>query len=208
MIHRGCHSGLKSDGCRFLRRRPVCLERAVYATVEPLECRILMSGTFVVNTTADGPDSGMIVTLRGAVASADGSPGSTITFSPSAFTSGSLHTISLTGSPLNITANTTIIGLGSNIVGVSGSNGTIIFEISFSGTPVTASISGLTITDGNAGSGSGGDVFNDGGTLTLSQCTVSDGTANDGGDVFSSGVTTLRNYLICLNSGNIRGLEV
>ena len=45
---------------------------------------------------------------------------------------------------------------------------------------VTASISGLTITGGNA-TGNGGGLYNHGGTLTLTDCTVSGNSANDGG---------------------------
>ena len=54
---------------------------------------------------------------------------------------------------------------------------------------VTASISGLTITGGTT-AGNGGGLYNDGGTATLTNCTVSGnsatGTAAGGGGVYNS----------------------
>ena len=47
---------------------------------------------------------------------------------------------------------------------------------------VTASLSGLTITGGVAGNSAvGGGVYSDGGTVTLSNCTVSGNSAGGGG---------------------------
>ena len=51
---------------------------------------------------------------------------------------------------------------------------------------VTASISGLTITGGNA-AGNGGGLYNYGGTATLTNCTVSGNSATaSGGGLYNS----------------------
>ena len=59
---------------------------------------------------------------------------------------------------------------------ISGGGLSRVFQVDAS---VTASISGLTITGGNA-AGSGGGLYNDG-TITLTNCTVSGNSASYGG---------------------------
>ena len=75
-------------------------------------------------------------------------------------------------------------------------------------TDVTASISGLTIAGGNAGSGSGGGIDNSG-TLTVSGSTFTTNSASDGGGMFNSGTATVSgstftgNFAIIRDGGGI-----
>jgi len=116
----------------------------------------------VMNNNDSGPNS-----LRDAIATA--SAGDMIQFAAAV-----TGVITLTSSELLINKSITISGPGANILAVDGNNARRVFHIT-SGNTVT--ISGLSITNGNAGS-FGGGIFNDaisGGsaTLTLSNCTVS-----------------------------------
>ena len=64
---------------------------------------------------------------------------------------------------------------------------------------VTASILGLTITGGSASNGGG--LYNDGGNLTLTDCTVSgNSSSGNGGGVYTRGGTTT--LIDCSISGN------
>ncbi len=65
---------------------------------------------------------------------------------------------------------------------------------------VTASLSGLTITDGST-SGIGGGLYNIG-TVTLTDCTVSGNSASTGGGVFNLGTATLSDSTISGNSAS------
>ncbi len=88
-------------------------------------------------------------------------------------------TITLSGENLLITESVKIEGLGPQNVIVSGNNGRRVFNIDGS-FPVV--LSGMTIRDGNAGTGaSGGGIHNNGGQLTLLQMALIDNQANDGG---------------------------
>jgi hypothetical protein len=79
---------------------------------------------------------------------------------------------------------------------------------------VTASISGMTITGGDAGSyGNGGGLLNLG-TATLTDCTISGDSAGstssylsggNGGGVFNSGTITLTNCTVSDDSSNGNG---
>jgi hypothetical protein len=127
----------------------------------------------VVNTTADlfgfytGTNS-----LREAIAGANAVPDQTITFDPTVFTGG--QTITLTSGQLGLsdtTGTTTITGPVAGVT-VNAGGASRVFQID---SGATASISGITITRGSALSGGG--LYNDGGNLTLTDCTVSGSTA-------------------------------
>jgi hypothetical protein len=153
----------------------------------------------VTNTNDSGTGS-----LREALAAA--SNGDTIDFSVT-----TPATITLTSDELEVSSNVTISGPGADQLSVSG-NG---FRVFFINAGLNVTISGLTITDGNADAGGGiynlgaaltvsnctlsnnsstvqfagegGGIFNDQGALTVSNCTVSDNSANDGGGIYNSG---------------------
>ena len=72
---------------------------------------------------------------------------------------------------------------------------------------VTASLTGLTMTHGNAtggDSGDGGGIFNEG-TLTANNCTVSESVAFFGGGIRNFGTLTLTNSTVFHNSTFVPG---
>ena len=169
---------------------------------------------FVVNVATDHDDGGAGActtgdcTLREAINAANAHAGDdTITFAPVV-----TGTIQLTGVLPNLSTNMTVQGPGANLLSVRRDLGGDyrIFTIS-NGTNSgpTASISGLTIANGNAlGSfpaDSGGGVYNDHSTLALRYCTISGNHAgSDGGGVFNDGFGSTAPLTIqnCTFSGN------
>ncbi len=151
--------------------------------IEKLEDYVLPS-SYIVTTTADTGSSPL--SLRQAILDANANAGSTIQFniptSDSGYSNGS-WTITLGSALPQITANTTITGLGASELLVSGNNLSGVFVI-HSG--ATVAISGLTIEDGNATEGGGIDNL---GNLTLTDSTVTGNTANYGGGIYSSFAT-------------------
>ena len=163
--------------------------------------QVVIVPSFVVDTTADFSDPADGKTsLREAIASANALPGHTIIFDPTVFASA--QTITLTGRQLelsNTSGTETITGPAAGVT-VSGGGLSRVFQVD---PGVTASISGLTISGGNAGiSGQrwrlaqlrhvgvdqlhrqrqlrqldGGGLFDSGGTTTLTNCTVSGNSA-------------------------------
>ena len=93
-------------------------------------------------------------------------------------------TLTLTGGQLLLSRDVCIAGPGAGDLAISGNGSSRVFNV---GVNVTASISGLTILNGRAANGaanaagsSGGGVYNEG-TLTLSECVVTNNRAGDGG---------------------------
>jgi hypothetical protein len=181
--------------------------------------------TVVKNTNDSGADS-----LRDVIASV--CAGSTITFAPN------LGLIPLTSDELLLNKSVTITGPGASLLTVqrSAAGGTPNFRIFNIASNVIATISGLTIANGNVSSGlsAGGGIFNNGtltvanatisgnsaalagggiannaATLTLSGSTVS-GNSAGGGAGISGGITNIINSTICGNTatGNGGGLTV
>src|SRR5262249_5604600 len=148
----------------------------------------------VMNNNDSGPNS-----LRDAIATA--SAGDMIQFAAAV-----TGVITLTSSELLINKSITISGPGANILAVDGNHARRVFHIT-SGNTVT--ISGLSITNGNAGNSFGGGIFNDisGGsaTLTLSNCTVSGNrAASIGGGICNVAVHGSATLMVsnCTVSGN------
>ena len=137
----------------------------------------------VVNTTADefGFSNGT-TSLREAIAGANAVPGQTITFDPTVFASAQTITLTLGQLELSDTSGTeTITGPAAGVT-VNAGGTSRVFQVD---TGVTASISGLTITGGSAGNGGG--LYNDGGDVTLTDCTISGNSASgNGGGVLPS----------------------
>ncbi len=161
--------------------------------------------SLVVNTTSDAafPGPGLL-SLREAVlfASLDTLGISAITFDEHVFPAP--KTITLTGSALELTYNTTetisIEGPGAGVT-IDGGGRSRVFQIDAG---VTASISGLTITGGNAVQGGGG-LFNEG-TVTLTNCTVSGDSAETGGGLYNNvGTATLTNCTVSDNTAAANG---
>ncbi|HNG34796.1 MAG TPA: Ig domain-containing protein, partial [Blastocatellia bacterium] len=147
--------------------------------------RMEKAAPFATLTVTSGADSGS-TTLRGRIASANA--GDTIVFS-------GVTTVTLTSGELLIDKDLTING-GTNGVTVTRSSGTFrIFKID---SGVTASLSKLTITNGNPGSDQAGGVQNNG-TLTMTDCAISGNTSIQGGGIQNDSVLTMTN---CTISGN------
>ena len=160
-----------------------------------LEDRRLLS-TFTVTSTLDDGSAG---TLRWAVGQANSAGGAeTIAFDKTVFKTP--QTITLTGTQLELSDTTgteTITGPKAGVT-VSGGGLSRVFQVDAG---VTASISGLTITGGSEPQTAAAAVQL-GGTVTLTNCTVSGNSAEDfGGGLYNGfgGTTTLTN---CTVSGN------
>ena len=135
----------------------------------------------VTNTNDSGPGS-----LRDALAVAN--DGDTID------ATGVSGTITLISGQLNVDKDVTINGSGANHLAVNGNGQSRVFYVNLGD---TVTISGLTITNGSSG------IYNDGGTLTLSDCTVS-GNSGAGITNYSlngSATMTIANSTITGNSG-------
>lgn len=151
----------------------------------------------VTNTNDGGPGS-----LRDAIATA--ASGDTVDFSlsyPATITVSTALTIDSAGAK-----SLTITGPGASLLTVSGGDAVPVFVIQplgGLGGPMTATISGLTIRRGS--SLLGGGIFN-GGTLTLSNCTVTDNSVDNqlGGGIFNIGTLILRSSTV---SGNHAGRQ-
>ena len=163
--------------------------------------------SLIVNTTSDAvnPYDGL-TGLREAIAYAETLSGSQfITFSSTVFGT-TAKTITLTGGQLDLTrfsGNLTIEGPGANLLSISGNNASTVFAL-YDG--VVTTLSGLTVTSGNAGKYGGGGVYNQGGTLTLNNCTLSGNSATNGGALdIIEGTVTLNNCNVSGNSATYDG---
>ena len=148
--------------------------------LELLEERALLSVDMVTTSHDSGQGS-----LRDTIASA--AAGDTIQFdtSPGHVTS----PITLTSGLLDIAKNLDIEGPASGQLAISGNKNSRIFSVE---SGVTASISFLTMTDGNQSNDYGGAVYNNNGKLTLTSCVISNNTSsNYGGGLYNAGSATL-----------------
>jgi hypothetical protein len=135
----------------------------------------------VTNCNDSGPGS-LPVVVAGSAA------GDTVTLAPTP--SCTLITLAAT---IDITTDLTIVGPGAGALAVSGGGTVGVFDVA---SGVTASISGLTIEDGNAAAGGGID---NSGTLDVAACTVSGNNALSGGGILNDGTLTVTGSTI---SGN------
>ena len=160
------------------RRCPAPQRRSTVPRLEVLEARTVLSPLLTVTNETDDPAPGS-GSLSATIAAAPS--GTTIEFAKG------IHTITLTNGELQITQDLDIKGPGANRLTISGNDSSRIFDISRA---PTVKIAGLTITDGLADSGAphgsfGGGIFNDAGTLTLTDDVVSDNRV-----IGNSGVST------------------
>jgi hypothetical protein len=161
--------------------------------------------TLMVNVTSDGVGSGAgQLSLREAVNLADvQTTGDSISFDPSVFGT-TPQIIDLTDGPLSLSdaARTTIAGPGASLLTISGQSKSRVFDIAGG----SAALSGMTITGGLADNGAG--VRNDGGTLSLTNASVSGNVAsNAGGGICtaSGGSTTLTDVTVSNNVASVGG---
>ncbi len=112
-------------------------------------------------------------------------------------------TIVLTSGELTINKALTIEGPGQDQLTIDGNGSSRVFHITGSG---NATISGVTVTGGNAGTDNGGGIYNEG-TLTLEDATVTQNAADWGAGIYSTGELTVRRCTISDNSSEGIGTE-
>ena len=189
LIHR--HPGVQETRGRpgSGRSRPG-RARCLSFSVEGLEGRILLSGsptiytvTSVGNGTAGAGTAGTLPYVI-SQANADANPaGSTIDFDPTVFSSPQTIALASTLELSETAGPVSIEGLGSGVVTISGNNAVRVFLVD---SGVTATISDLTISNGSAADGEGGGIRNDG-TLTVTDSTIAGNSApDDGGGIFNN----------------------
>jgi len=117
-------------------------------------------------------------------------------------TGGVPSTITLTSGALNIADSVNILGLGANLLTVSGNNNSRIFNIDDGGSDILdVLISGLTLTDGHS-TNSGGAIFNADENLSLVDAVITGNTAEpDSGDYYGG---DLKGGGIYNQSGNLK----
>jgi hypothetical protein len=146
----------------------------------------------VINTNDSGAGS-----LRQAILDANGAAGEdTINFQPSL----SPATITL-GSQLPAITDSAglIIGGGSAKITVSGDNKYRVFEV---GSSAKLTLNKLTVANGNAVEGGGG-IINLGGTVTVTNSTLSgNSSSSGGGGIYNNGMLTLSNSTLSGNSAS------
>ncbi|MEH2351483.1 MAG: right-handed parallel beta-helix repeat-containing protein [Nostoc sp.] len=161
----------------------------------------------VTNTNNSGAGS-----LRQEILDANALKGKDIINFGGLFNDGLAHTISLTGSGLNITDDTIIQGTNPNLLTISDNSATRVFDIT---TAVTAVINGLTVTNTyngyNNGTAGGGGISNEG-TLTLNNSIITgntvyhnaldtqENTISAGGGIYNTGSLTVNYSTISNNS--------
>jgi len=179
-------AGITTDQCGFTR---------VVNGIVDLGAFEVQASSLVVDTI--GVQLGKL-DLRGAVDLADVLPGAqTITFDPTVFARA--QTITLASGQLELSNTTGIETITGPAAGVTVNGGGLsrVFQVD---SGVTASLSGLTISGGST-SGYGGGLYNDGGTTTLTNCTVSGNSADNGGGLSNNGGTsTLTEVTVSGNS--------
>lgn len=153
---------------------------------------------FEVTTLADSASPG---SLRQALADAAASPGEDlILFAPAL----SGQTITL-GSEIIISDATGGVTLDASALpaGLTLSGGNAIRHFQVQGGK-SLTLRGLTLTGGNSGNNDGGSI-NNGGTLTLTQCTLSGNVSQRGGAIYNDGTAALTHCTLTGNHGDISG---
>jgi len=179
---------------RSLRANPT--RHWLRPVVEVFEDRLLLSN-FTVNSLGDtGTGSGTSGDLRYCITQADKTANNTINFSATG-------TIQLASALPALSRNVTITGPGASSLTVQGGGTSSNFSVLKINSGVTAAISDLTIAGGHTTT-SGGGIDNLG-TMTLTDCTISNDSALSGGGIFSTGTMTLTDCTISNVSGKYGG---
>jgi subtilase family serine protease len=157
---------------------------------------LTVNSPYVVNTTVDASTyvAGQ-TTLREAVAAANANPGHVISFDPTVFATAQTITLTLGQIELSDTAGSeTITGPAAGVT-VSAGGKSRVFQVD---SGVIANFSGLTIANGKVtGAQLGGGLYSYGGTVSLTNCTVSGNSAYAGGGLYLiDGSATLTNTTI------------
>ena len=168
--------------------------------------------SLVVTVTTDVVDNADNQTsLREALAYAAQLGGTqTVTFSNATaggatnFYDGTAHTIALAGGTLTVSSNVKIAGPGAKVLTIDAHGAGEVFVVA---DPASVVFDALTITGGN-NTGFGGGIENESnGSVTVSNCTISNNYALNGGgiDHSTSGNLTITNSTISGNGTNFYG---
>ena len=165
--------------------------------------QVQSSYSLVVKATGDSGAPPAEFDLRGAINIANlQTSSSPITFDPAVFGT-TPQTIILTGHQLELSNTTGGVSITGPAVGVtvSGGGASRVFQVDGG---VTATFSDLTITRGSTTT-NGAGLYNQGGTVSLTNCTVSSsvntvGSTNGGGLCNNGGTLTLTNCTVAGNS--------
>ena len=163
--------------------------RIIISAKPALECleRRWMLSTYTVNTLSDAPNPGAgLLTLRQAVSDVNANRGSNIiNFDSTVFPTNRSSVITLAQGELLITQTggaTVIAGPGEAALTLDAHSASRDLEV---GPGVNISLSGLTLINGSAPTGG---ALLSAGTLTLSNCGVTQSVAqSDGGGIYSTG---------------------
>lgn len=217
--------------CFFARTAAATIPRngrCFRPTLQILEDRLAPALLTVTNANDAGGGS-----LRAAILAANATAAAdVINFAPGLAN----QTITMTTGQYTITKPLTIVGLGSSKLTLDTNNASRIFNVDDgAAAKIAVSISGLRLTRGNAFSGngagilnqealtvvgclfdhnfasfnlgSGGGIYNNGGTLALTNSTLSDNGAVLGGGIYSLGGTvTLTGSSLFANTGGVAGI--
>jgi CSLREA domain-containing protein/uncharacterized repeat protein (TIGR01451 family) len=178
------------------------------------------AATFIVNSTADtsddNPGNGICAdadgncTLRAAIQEANALAGDdSIVLSATTYTLSGVagDDLALSGD-LDIADTVTITGAGTASTVIDGGGVDRIFDIDPSGIGVSATISNLTIRNGNLPGESGGGIRNRG-TLLLDKTTLDSNVSGiDGGGLLNLGTMTLQSSTVSGNSASGNGAGV
>ena len=215
--------GLRDEGAPRIRsrRRPGRCQRLMgnasrrYSRalrVEGLEDRMLLTA-YVVDTPLDDPSVGDVtdglVSLREAITAAN--TNAPFGDAPAGESGGVVdqitfhesltgQTIILGGVEFAVSDHLTIIGLAADNLTISGDNVSRVFSID---ADVNVDISDVTIADGSALNGGG--IYNNG-VLTITNGTLAGNTAEDlGGGIYNNGVLTIANSTLAGNTSENLG---
>ncbi|NJL04724.1 MAG: hypothetical protein HC911_07400 [Chloroflexaceae bacterium] len=145
------------------------------------------AGTVGTGTPASCTEASLTAALSG---------GGTLTFNCGT----APHTIRITRA-LNITTATTINGGGA--VTLDGDNATRLFSVSSNG---QLTLTAITLSGGNAGTGNGGAINNNGGVVTLDGVVLTGNRARSGGALYNGvGTATIRNSTFANNTATEGG---
>ncbi len=178
------------------------------------------SATFTVNSTADTADDDTAdgicadasgnCSLRAAIQQANALASSdTVLLAIATYTlTGAVGDDLAQSGDLDIRQDITITGAGTASTVVNGGNIDRVFDIDPSSSGITATISNLTIQNGNVSTQAGGGIQNRG-TLSLTAVTLRSNVSGiDGGGILNSGTLTVTNSTLISNdaSGNGGGI--
>ncbi|OYV96589.1 MAG: hypothetical protein B7Z73_00450, partial [Planctomycetia bacterium 21-64-5] len=169
---------------------PRGLERRKSMSIEPLEQRQLLTTLAVTNLNDSSSFTAGDGSLRGEIAAA--ASGDTVQFA-----SGLTGTIALTDGPLVLNQDLSVVGAGGGVT-VSGNGQSTVFEVDAG---ATVWMAGLTVSGGFSPSTNlynAGGIYN-AGTLTLTDCTLSNNQGAVSALYNDSGTLTLLNSTVAEN---------